>query len=191
MPGQMLARGSAWPPSCFVGTCVNLKRGKDLARPIMGLRYRWKKAKAGYSMIELALVMAIVGVLSAMATPSFLTYYQASRLRVAAEEVAAFVNQGRQLGIRQNDGVCVHISSTALQYRLGSSCAGTNWVGPGTDATGRVKVPDGVTLTRTADPIFTYLGAASPGGTITVRNTQTGQVLRVAVAVSGRVSIGP
>ena len=142
-------------------------------------------------MTEMALVMGIVGVLAFVATPFFLTYYQASRLRVAAEEVAAFVNQGRQLGIRQNAGVCVHITSTALQYRLGSSCAGAAWVGPGTDASGNVALPEGVTLTTTADPIFSYLGAANPGATVTVTNSQDGHVLRVTVAASGRVSIGP
>src|SRR6266446_2590883 len=157
----------------------------------MGMRHRCKKPEAGYNIIELALVMAIVGILTSMAMPLFLSYYQASRLRVAAEEVAAFVNQGRHLGIRQNAGVCVHITSTALQYRLGSSCAGAAWVGPGTDADGNVKVPQGGTLTTTADPIFSYLGAANPGGTITVTNTQTGQALNVTVAASGRVSIGP
>ncbi len=157
----------------------------------MGMRHGWKKPEAGYNIIELALVMAIVGILTSMAMPLFLSYYQASRLRVAAEEVAAFVNQGRQLGIRQNAGVCVHITSTALQYRLGSSCAGAAWVGPGTDASGNVTLPEGVTLTTTADPIFSYLGAANPGATVTVTNSQDGHVLRVTVAASGRVSIGP
>jgi len=155
------------------------------------MRHGWKKPEAGYNIIELALVMAIVGILTSMAMPLFLSYYQASRLRVAAEEVAAFVNQGRQLGIRQNAGVCVHITSTALQYRLGSSCAGAAWVGPGTDASGNVTLPEGVTLTTTADPIFSYLGAANPGATVTVTNSQDGHVLRVTVAASGRVSIGP
>ena len=142
-------------------------------------------------MLELALVMGIVGILAGAATPSFISYYQASRLRAAAEEVAAFVNQGRQLGIRENAGVCVHITSTALQYVLGSSCAGALWLGPGTDDAGNIKVPEGVTLTTTADPIFTYLGAAAPAATITVANSQTGSTLRVSVAPSGRVSIGP
>ena len=157
----------------------------------MGLGHRGTKPEAGYNIMELALVMGIVGVLTAVATPFFLSYYQASRLRVGAEEVAAFLNQGRQLGIRENAGVCVHITSTALQYRLGSSCAGAAWVGPGTDANGNVTVPQGVTLTTTADPIFSYLGAANPGATITVTNTQTGQALSVTVAASGRVSISP
>jgi Tfp pilus assembly protein FimT len=141
--------------------------------------------------MELALVIAIVGILAALAMPSFLTYYRASTLRVASEEVAAFVNQGRQLGIRQNVGVCVHIGSTALQYFLGSSCSGTAWTGPGTDSDGNMKIPQGITLATNADPIFSYLGAANPGATITVTNSQDGQAVHVTVAVSGRVSIGP
>jgi Tfp pilus assembly protein FimT len=150
-----------------------------------------RASEAGYSIVELALVVGIIGIMTALATPLFLTYYQASSLRVAAEEVAAFINQGRQLGIKENvvnPGVCVHITPTALQYRLGS-CAAAAWVGPGTDAAGNVKVPDGITLTKNNDPIFSYLGAANPGATITVKNSQTEATLRVVVAASGRVCI--
>ena len=143
----------------------------------------------GYSVIELALVMAILGVLTALATPSFLTYYQAATLRSAAEEIAAAINQGRQLGIRQNTGVCVHIGSTALQYKLGTSCGGAAWVGTGTDGSGNVAVPSGVTLSTTADPVFGYLGEGRTGGSITVTNSQTAATLLICVAVSGRVSV--
>ena len=128
----------------------------------MRFPFLWR-GSAGYSITELAIVLAILGTLTALATPSFLTYYQASRLRVAAEDVAAFINQGRQLGIRQNVGVCVHINSTALQYRLGSNCDGANWVGTGTDASGNVHLPAGITLTTTARPAV-QLTSAPPLG---------------------------
>jgi len=138
----------------------------------------------------MSLVLAIIGILAVLATPLFITYYQAARLRVAAEEVAAFINHGRQLGIKENVGVCVHITATAMHYHIGS-CAGTTWIGPGSDAAGNVKVPVGVTLSTTADPLFSYLGAASPAATYTVTSTQTGSTLRVFVSTSGRVTIGP
>jgi Tfp pilus assembly protein FimT len=155
--------------------------------------------QAGYSVGELAIVLAIVGLLSTLATPFFLSYFQASRVRVGAEEVAALLNQGRQLAIKENDttGVCVHITSTAVQYYVGSSgaggtCASTGlWTGPGSDSGGHLPIADGITLTTSSDIGFTYLGNASPGGTVTVANSQTGQTLHVTVAVSGRVSIGP
>ena len=142
-------------------------------------------------MAELALVMGITAALSVLATPLFINYYQASRLRVAAEEVAAFISQGRHLGIRENTGACVHIGSATLQHRLGSTCTGPARVGPGTDAAGNVSLPEHITLSSTAHPVFNHLGAANSGATITLTNSQDGHSLRVTVAVSGRVSVGP
>jgi len=156
----------------------------------MGVRHRWKWEQTGTSIAELALVLAIVGILTALATPLFLTYYQASKLRVATQEIATFLNQGRQLAIRQNGNVCVHITATAMHYHLGN-CAGAVWTGAGTDAAGNLKAPDGVTLTTTANPIFNYLGAPTPAATYTVTNTQSTSTLQVVVAASGRISIGP
>lgn len=149
-----------------------------------------RRRQGGFSILEISVVLAIIGILAVLATPLFITYYQGARIKVAAEEVAAFLNHGRQLGIKENGGVCVHITATAMHYHL-DTCAGTTWTGPGSDAAGNVKIPDGVTLTTTADPIFSYLGAASPAATYTVTNTQTGSTLRVFVSTSGRVTIGP
>ena len=160
-------------------------------------RYRPDKAHAGYSLGELAIVLGIVGALSVLATPLFVSYYQASRVRVGAEEVTAFLNQGRQMAIKENTVVCVHITSTAVQYYVGSSvaggqCAATGlWTGPGSDSAGNISVADGVTLTSDSDLAFTYLGNATPAGTVTVTNAQGGQTLHVVVALSGRISIGP
>jgi len=153
---------------------------------------RIARRHSGFTLIEVMLVLAIMGILAVLATPMFLTYYQGARLRVAAEEVATFLNHGRQLGINENVGVCVQITATAMYYRIGGDCTGAPWVGPGTDAAGNVSVPQGVTLTATADrTVFTYLGAASAVATYTVTNTQTAATLRVFVSGSGRVSIGP
>jgi Tfp pilus assembly protein FimT len=159
----------------------------------MGVRWhRAGWAQGGSSIGELALVVAIVGILSVLATPLFLTYYQASVLRVGASEIATFLNQGRQLAIRQNGNVCVHITPTAMHYHQGS-CAGAVWRGAGTDAVGNLKAPSGVTLTTTADPIFNSLGVPTQAtaATYTVTNTQNATTLRVFVAASGRISIGP
>ena len=143
--------------------------------------------QAGFSATELVVVLAILGILTATAMPLFIRYYQGARLKVAAEEVAAFLNQGRQLGIRENAGVCVQRAPTAMQYYVGSpvggACTGT------TAAT--LTMPETITLTASANPItFDYLGAATPT-TYTLTNAQDGQSLRVTVAISGRIRICP
>jgi Tfp pilus assembly protein FimT len=149
-----------------------------------------RRRHAGYSVIELLLVVGIIGILTVTATPTFLGYYQGAQLRVAAEEVAAFLNQGRQLAITQNGSICVHSSSAAMHYRQGT-CAGPTWTGPGTDVSGNIAVPAGITLSATADPVFNYVGASTTGATYTITHTQQNTLVHVVVALSGRVSITP
>lgn len=152
------------------------------------------QSERGFSLTEVSLVLAILGILMLLATPMFLSYHQASRLKVGAEELAAFLNQARQIGIKQNVGVCVKVPTTStMQLRL-QNCSGTVWVGAGTDASGNIRLPDGVRVTRSEsdpDPIFNYLGAASSQVTYTVKNSQTNATLLVRVSTSGRVKIGP
>lgn len=152
----------------------------------------WRRlgGRAGFSATELIVVCGILGVLAAVSVPFFLRYYQSAALKAATEEVAAFLNQGRQVAIKENQPVCVRSASAALHLHL-ASCAGTTWVGPGTDSAGNLKLPTGFTLASSADPIFTYLGAAAPAATYTVTNTRNGSTLRVTVAGSGRITIGP
>ena len=154
----------------------------------MTIAERTTRSHAGYGLTEVSLVVAILGVLTALSTPMLVTAYQAAQLRGAAEQVVAHLNQGRQLAILQNDQVCVHITPTALHYRQGG-CTGSIWVGPGTDASGNIPLPAGIVLSNSANPVFNHLGAATPAATYTVTLAQTGAQLNVTVSASGRVAI--
>lgn len=153
-------------------------------RAVQGLRQH------GYSIAELMVVVAVIGILVASSAPFFVSYYQSAKIKAAAQDIAGYINQARQLAIRTNNNVCVQITATNLQFRQGG-CAGTIWIGPGTDGLGNIKAPDGVTLAATANPVFSYLGAATPAATYTVTNTDTGLSLHVILSASGRLTIGP
>jgi len=146
--------------------------------------------QAGVSLTETLFVLAIAGVLAASTAPSLLRYYQASTLTLAAQEVMAVLNNGRQLAIAQNASICVHASATSLHYRQGA-CSGPIWLGPGTDGSGNIALPAGISLSATADPLFSYLGAATPAATYTVTSSATGEAVHVTVAASGRIAIAP
>ena len=148
------------------------------------------QSQFGFSLAELTVLLAVIGALFSLSLPVFVTYYQTSQVRGAAADVAAYVNQGRQLAIQLNCSVAVGITAAAITYTRQGNCQTPGvWTGAGTDALGNIPAPDGITLATNATPIFTNLGAAAPAATLTV--THGSSSLSVLVSASGRVSIGP
>lgn len=143
----------------------------------------------GFTMVELMVVVAVVGILAVLGLPMFLTYWQTATLRAGSEEIATILNGARQLAISSNDVVCVTTSSTtSVQYHVGS-CGAAAYVGPGTDSTGRVTLTSAVQITSNPQVTFTYLGAASTAGVYTVTNPVNLKTQTVRVTASGRITI--
>lgn len=148
------------------------------------------QSQAGFSLAELTVLLAVIGALFSLSLPAFISYYQSAQVRGAAADVAAYVNQGRQLAIQLNCSVSVVTTPTAIRYTQGGNCQTPGvWNGPGTDAGGNIPVPDGITLAASATPVFNNLGAAAPAATFTV--THGSSSLSVLVSASGRVTVGP
>ena len=57
---------------------------------------------SGFSLVELLVVMAIIMVVAAIATPSIMDTLNGIRLRSAASEVAGIMQQCRQLAVKNN-----------------------------------------------------------------------------------------
>ena len=152
----------------------------------MAARKWWRSGQGGFQLVELIIIVAIIGLLVAISVPFLVSYLQAAKLKGNAEIVAAWLNQGRQLAIRNNQNVCADIDGAGLHYHL-VNCAGTVWVGNGTNATGYVPFPAGVTMSVPSPAIFNYLGAASPAATYTI--THAGRTITVSVATTGRITI--
>ena len=159
----------------------------------MSGRFRGSDSR-GFTMIELIVAFALIGILSAAAVPSFLTYWQSAALKAGAEELAVILNKGRQLAINTNNFVCVEQSANLVRFRPSNAatCTGTPWMGGGTDGNGWLRLDNALQVSVvTANVIFTHMGAAAPSGTYTVRNPVNAKTLSVIVAGSGRVTIGP
>ena len=147
--------------------------------------------QSGASLAELSVIVFIIGIVSVLAAPSLIGYSQAARLKAGAQELATIINQARQVAISRNTTTCVVQNVNTVYFRVGT-CAGIVWTGPGTDATGSFTLTDGVRVSgATANVVFTHLGTASTAGTYTVLNPSTNKTMRVIVALSGRITIGP
>ena len=153
-------------------------------RPLIGPAL----SRAGFTLAELSALLAVLGALFGLSLPTLMSYYQSAHVRGAAADIAAYLNQARQIAIRRNQSTCVHITAEAVQYHLGTCGSGPLWVGPGTDSNGHLPAPAGITLASSADPVFTNLGAAVPAATVTVTHGRAS--LSVIVSASGRVTIG-
>jgi len=148
-----------------------------------------RKQPQGFTLAEMVVVMAVIAILAVMAVPSFLSYYRAAGLKSGAQQVVTLLNQARELAIKENRDLCVTLPTAAhMSYQLGS-CAGGAWVGAGTDATGKINLQPGITVTTSTNPIFNYVGSALPAAVYTLTYTQTGATLTVSVTASGRVTI--
>lgn len=147
-------------------------------------------SRAGFSLAELSVVLAVIGILFSFALPAFINYYQTAQVRGAASDIAAYVNQGRQLAIQSNCSVSVAFAPAGISFTRQANCQTPGvWLGPGTNAAGNIPAPDGISISATANPIFTNLGAAAPASTVTV--THGSYSLHVSVSASGRVTVGP
>ena len=146
--------------------------------------------RAGFSLVELSVVLAITGVLTLVATPTLVTYWDTWSVHAAARELAVAMNLGRQLAISTRTSICVDLSGAYLRFRVGG-CAGDVWRGSITDASGAIRISDPTTLAMSSNgrPVFTTLGAASPGATYTLRHVRTRATRTVVVGGSGRISV--
>ena len=146
-------------------------------------------------MAELAVVVAILGVVSALCVPTLWTYLRTATLRAGAEELTAVLNRARHLAIRTSTTVCVTNDGTRAQYRVGT-CGGAAWTGVGTDAAGHIRLANGLWVSGARYLCFNYLGAGSAtpapcaaNGTLTVTNPSGGATVGVVMATTGRVRI--
>jgi prepilin-type N-terminal cleavage/methylation domain-containing protein len=145
----------------------------------------------GFNLTELLVLVAVIGIITTVSAPAFVSYWRSATLKAGAQELATILNRGRSVAISQNTTVCVNQSVAQVQFLTGG-CAGTVWTGPGTDGNGWFTLQNSITVSSTtANVIFNYLGASNTTATYTVQNPVNNATMSVNVALSGRVTIGP
>jgi prepilin-type N-terminal cleavage/methylation domain-containing protein len=149
----------------------------------------------GFSMAEIIVVVAIIGIIMAVSAPTLWTYFRTAALRGGAQELVTALNSARQLAIRMNRTVCVTNDATNVQYRMGS-CGGVIWTGPETDSAGNVRLSNGIRAAAPNNLCYSYLGAGTftpapcvNSATFTVTEPNGGATMNVVVATTGQARI--
>lgn len=86
-----------------------------------------QKTGRGFSLIELMIALAIMGLLIALGVPAFGNWIRDIKVRSAAESFTATLQQARAEAIRSNTTVFYQLTDS-LTSSCGISPSGTNWV---------------------------------------------------------------
>lgn len=146
--------------------------------------------RGGWSLLELLVVVAVIGIMAAIAIPFFASYWRSAAVRAGAQEMRTALQQAKQLAITRRQNICVQpvaVPFPGYQFRQ-NTCAGAAIVMPGTDGTGTFRLQNNATVgTLAGPPVFTPLGAAAPAGGFQVTGP-AGNFLTINVSAAGRIT---
>jgi Tfp pilus assembly protein FimT len=161
----------------------------------MAGRLRGDRAfSAGFSALELIIMVAIILIITAIGMPMFLSYLRTAEADGAAREIVTTLNRARQLAITQGTSYSVETQQAPTRQRLCSGTTvpcpgGTMWTGAGTDSSGWINLENNVRIVQSPTITFGTLGNASASGTIRVRNSSSTACRDVIVSPSGRIQM--
>ena len=109
--------------------------------------------ESGFTLLELMVVIGIIGVLSAIAVPSYISWLPARRLEAAASDVNTAIQVARLSAVKKN-------TSAILQFDVNDESYVITVAG---DSVKHGKMPHGVDL---KDVLLSNQSTPAPGGVI-------------------------
>jgi type IV fimbrial biogenesis protein FimT len=85
--------------------------------------------RAGFTMVELAITLLVLAILTAMAAPSFADFIDRYRLRGAIDDVLSVIAHARTASVKSSRDVSIAFAGTIDDWCVGASAAGDP--GPG------------------------------------------------------------
>lgn len=158
--------------------------------------------KAGFSMLELMVVIGIVAIVSAVAIPALIGWLPGYRLRAAVRDLQSDMQLARLRAIRENASVAMVFNTGTNSYTIfvdNGAGAGVadNWVQDGGEVgLKQVVIPNGVDMYEASfafgNPLCRFTGRGLPngGGHVYMRNTE-GDLLGITLSLVGRATNWP
>lgn len=116
--------------------------------------------EAGHTLVEIAIVVAIVAVMSAVGVPEYLRWQAQSQLRQATSEIATQLTLARMAGMNRNRAVDVTVQNSGGQIHISAVSSSGQVIGDRAFTSGVMSV-----LGSPVTVSFSSLGIRTNGGT--------------------------
>lgn len=136
----------------------------------------------GFTLIELVVAIAVLGILAVVAAPAVGEYLATQRLKGAAEELQTDLQFARMESVQKNAVITVTLASTGYTIAQGATTIKAVTFGGGSN------VSAGANLVAVFDPVRAT-ATLTNGPDVTVANASTARTLRVSLSTMGRVSV--
>ena len=166
-----------------------------MTKSTANLRRSFRSASAGFSVVELVVLTAVISILCAIGFPLYLSYSRAQETDSAARVLVVALNQARQLAVTR--GVSHSVETQTNPNNRMRFCSGTVVPCPGgqvftgaeTDGSGWRNLENGSRITAGPAITFSSLGAATAAGVLRVQNSSASGSLDICVSPSGRIKV--
>ena len=152
------------------------RRPRPAVRPPGGARRRARR-RAGFSMVELLLVIAVAGIMIAIAGPRFRAFREGASVRGARQELATAIEAARGAALQRSRTARVRIRTDSLLVTVDTGAVGAAATGRYT-VLGPLRLDSSFIVTVTpADPADTIISYDARG----LANPRIGHVARFIV----------